>query len=447
MRHIYLTQILTAEKSPIKNKNARKLKKCQYIKKAYLLLKDGKIVEVLKSPKAFKTFVKNSPTWKKVAISDYSDKIIMPSFFDMHFHWVQDDVRMMKKDNLLTWLSKYTWPTEARFKSLSYSKKKAIEFKKALIKNGTLGGACYSAIYPHTVDHAMENFVGDFIVGNVLMDMQSPEYLTMSTRDSLKAVRELAKKYKKRYALTPRFAITTTPKLMRHGQKEIAPHHSFIQTHLSETQNEISFVLDLYRSQFKEFSDVQTYTDIYHRSNILGSKTIMGHGIYLSSEELKLLKKTKTSLCHCPTSNAPIEQLGLGSGLFPYKKVNRHGVAWALGSDIGGGPYLSMFDVMESFISQNKNPKLVSEAFYRATLAGAEILQLDRYCGSLEKGKWANFLVLDGSKFQATDSSKLIAKGKWNAESVLLEILKRVKKRSMYASLVEATFYRGRNLI
>ena len=59
------------------------------------------------------------------------------------------------------------------------------------------------------------------------------------------------------------------------------------------------------------FEKVKSYTEVYEKSGILGEKTIMGHGIHLSSSELSMLKKTKTAIAHCPTSNAPISKKGV----------------------------------------------------------------------------------------------------------------------------------------
>ena len=68
--------------------------------------------------------------------TDFSDSVIMPGFFDMHFHWVQDEVRQMPKDSLLEWLEKYTFPTEMKFKNKRYPKNKAEEFFKQLTMEG-----------------------------------------------------------------------------------------------------------------------------------------------------------------------------------------------------------------------------------------------------------------------------------------------------------------------
>src|SRR5690606_34631129 len=136
---------------------------------------------------------------------------------------------------------------------------------------------------------------------------------------------------------TPRFAITTTPKVMKEGSKLADKAKCFKQTHLSETPQEIDFVLSIYK-QLSGFEKVKSYTEIYEKTGMLGKRSLMGHGIHLSDKELKILSKTETSVIHCPTSNAPIKEKGLGSGLFNFKKVEKSKVRWALGSDIGGGP-------------------------------------------------------------------------------------------------------------
>lgn len=407
-------------------------KKCEYIKSGALLLKNGKIIKKGKS----NTILSDLPVGCEVI--DFDDCAIVPGFYDMHFHWVQDDVRLMPKDSLLEWLSKYTWPYEKKFSDKKYSKNRAQSFAKELVKEGTVGGAVYSSIHGHTVDDALKFFVGNYIVGNVLMTMNSPSYLSQTKRNALSLVKKLTQKYKNKYALTPRFAPTTHPSVMKEASKMAKKSRSFIQTHLSETQNEIDYVLSLYRN-IEGIKNVKNYTDIYKKVGLLGPRTIMGHGIYLSDDELEVIQKTKTAIAHCPTSNAPIREKGLGSGLFNFKKVSKMNIPWALGSDIGGGPFLSMFDVMRSFVDQNKkaNVKGVSykEALYRATLAGAEILGKGKSSGSLEEKKDATFLVLD-----------VAPPNKGNSVEYYLEkiISRGLKTRSKYSEKIVARYIDGK---
>jgi guanine deaminase len=412
--------------------------KCDYFPHGLLVTetsaKSSKIKDVLPLEKGVKKY---GPLMTSKNTKDFGHSVIMPGFYDMHFHWVQDDVREMPKDSLLEWLQKYTFPTEMKFKDKKFAQNKADFFFKNLTRHGTVGGACYSSIHEHAVDAAIKKAKGHFVIGNVLMNMHSPEELTQTEEQALKLTKKLIDKHGKKHCFTPRFAITTTPKVMKEGSKMADKAGCFKQTHLSETPQEIEFVLSIYR-QIPGFDKVKTYTQIYEKTGMLGKRSLMGHGIHLSDKELLTLKKTRTSLIHCPTSNAPWKEKGLGSGLFDFKKVEKSKVRWALGSDIGGGPFLSMFDVMRSFVDQNKRKGAEGATFvkalYRSTLAGAEILEIGKKAGNLNKGKEASFIVVPMMK------SKLPS----DAEVLLKDLIEPHKKqRNKYSEFVKEVYLNG----
>lgn len=399
--------------------------------------KKSSIVEVLDYQVAMNKYKRHMC---KDTLTEFKNAVMLPTFFDMHFHWVQDDVRQMPKNSLLDWLDKYTFPTEAKFKNKTFSKKKAKSFFSRLVKAGTLGGACFSSVHEVAIDAAMKEVRGDFVIGNVVMDMYSPKYLTQKSQAALKLVKKLIQKYKKSYCFTPRFAITTSPETMKKGSRLADKAKCFKQSHLSETLQEIDFVLSIYK-KFKGFSKVKNYTEIYKRVGMLGKRSLMGHAIHLSKIELKIIKKTKTNLVHCPTSNAPLEENGLDSGLFNFRKVDKAKISWALGSDIGAGPILSMLDVMKSFVHQNIRHNILDatylKALYHSTLAGAKILGLGKKCGNFKKGKDVNFLLLP-----------LIEKVPYlSAEQLLKVIIEgQGKARSDYDDFPTHVFYQNKCL-
>jgi guanine deaminase len=413
--------------------------KCDYYPNGLLVVetkgKTSKIKDILQLEKGVKKYGKLITSKN---MRDFGASVIMPGFFDMHFHWVQDDVREMPKDSLLEWLQKYTFPTEMKFANKKFAQDKAKGFFKKLTEHGTIGGACYSSIHQHAVDSAIKMAKGHFVIGNVLMNMHSPNELTQTEEESLKLTQKLIQKHGKKHCFTPRFAITTTPKVMKEGSRMADKAGCFKQTHLSETPQEIEFVLSIYKN-LPGFEKVKNYTEIYEKTGMLGKRSLMGHGIHLSSKELSVLNKTKTAVIHCPTSNAPISELGLGSGLFDFKKVERSKVRWALGSDIGGGPFLSMFDVMRSFVEQNKLKGVKGASFvkslYRSTLAGAEILGVSKVSGNLNKGKEASFLVIP---FHLDQTPK-------DPESLLKSIIEPLKnKREHYSDCVKSVYLNGK---
>lgn len=398
-------------------------KKCEFFKDGALVVQGEKILDYGHKNKILKKYLAKL----NATVIEFVDGIIIPSFFDMHFHWVQDDVRTMPKDNLLRWLKNYTWPYEHKFKNKKYSQKKAKDFFYRLLKTGTMGGACYSSIHEHATNHAFKYAIGDFVIGNVLMTMNSPKYLLQKKSDAINITKKLSSRYKQKYALTPRFAITTDFEVMKTTSKIAKKNNSFIQTHLSETKEEIAYALSL-------FKGYKSYTEIYQKAGILGNKSIMGHAIHLTDDEYKILSKSKTAIAHCPTSNAPIKNLGLGSGLFDFKKCEKFKIRWALGSDIGGGPYLSMLDVMRSFVEQNRkfSGATYCKALYRATLAGAEILNLSNVAGNFKKNKFANFIVLQNSNVAGSSS-----------ENTLKNIMIQIKNRSEFDTLPKYVSFKG----
>jgi guanine deaminase len=366
--------------------------------------------------------------------------IILPPFFDIHFHWVQDAVRTMPKDSLLEWLRLYTFPTEAHFADAEFAEEEAKRFWKRILATGTIGGCCYSSIHPGALDAAMRHAAPDFLIGNVLMTMHSPPELTQTEVEAITLVERLASQYGQRYIASPRFAPTTGPEVMRAAALAAETVQTFIQTHLAENTAEIAWVTEMYRA-YPEFSDIETYTDIYARVGLLGPRTIMGHSIHLADTEWRQLAETGTMIASCPTSNAPHEQLGLESGLFDFRRADAEGVRWALASDIGGGPFLSMLDVMQSFVAQNAAAGIAEatrvRALFRSTLAGAQCLGKAATHGNFEPGRGLHYIQipLEPSPTEET------------AEAVLEAILAPHQlRREAYDGVIERTVLHGETI-
>ena len=95
---------------------------CEFLSEGLLVVKKGKIKNLLPYAKGLKKY---SQEMTKSNTKDFGHALVMPGFFDMHFHWVQDDVREMPKDSLLEWLEKYTFPTEMKYAKAPYAEKKS----------------------------------------------------------------------------------------------------------------------------------------------------------------------------------------------------------------------------------------------------------------------------------------------------------------------------------
>lgn len=365
---------------------------------------------------------------------------LLPPFYDTHFHWVQDDVRNMPKTSLLEWLERFTFPEEARFADADYAERKAKAFWGKILSTGTAGGLCYSSIHSVALDAAMKHAPASFRIGGSLMTMNCPEFLTQSQEQAIAAATYGCETYGDRYCITPRFAPATHPEVMSVAAELAKAKGLFAQTHLGETKAEIEWVLDIYRN-LPGFEDVATYTEIYHRCGLLGPKTVLGHAIYLEPSEWKQLADSGTAIASCPTSNAPLPERGLGSGLFNFTQAEEWGVPWSLASDIGGGPFLSMFDVMRSFVSQNRaacNPEATyTKALYRSTLAGAAILGYGKDKGNFTAGKSFDFVQCISPPITAGASS---------AEALLAATIEQANDRSEYDAFVLSTVIDGKTV-
>lgn len=353
---------------------------------------------------------------------------LLPGFCDLHFHWVQDLVCTQGKDSLLSWLDTYVFSEEARFESEVYSELRAEEFFQKLASSGTVAGSIYASIHQPSLDMAFRYAKGYFLCGNPVMTSHSPPSLRRTLDWFAKQITDTHHLYGNKLAITPRFALSCDPDTLNFLGKFSQENQLYVQTHLSETLEEINTTLEYYRS-FPSCRDVVDYLDIYDRAGLLHDKTLLGHCIHLSDRELRRMAQARAVAVHCPTSNAPVSESGLGSGLMNYEKMDQHGVRWALATDIGAGPQISMLDVMQSFLRQHRKAGRepgIPRALFRATRAGFDTLNLPM--GQLSPGQWASFALLPSSRQPAA---------KWVLEE-FMEL-----DRSAFADLVQATVFRG----
>jgi guanine deaminase len=321
------------------------------------------------------------------------DALIVPGFVDTHLHAPQLEMIGSYGGHLLEWLNRYTFPTEAKFRDPAYAAQIATAFFDELLRNGTLCALIFSTIHAEATEiffaeAARRGFRG--IIGKTMMDRNAPPALLESAKASYDESRALLQKWHNRgllrYAITPRFAPTSTPELLEAaGQLKREFPEAYVHTHISENQNEVLWVQQLF--------DEAEYADVYDRYGLLDERAILAHGVWLTAEELDLLARRGARIAHCPNSN-----LFLGSGLFRLQHTLDAGVGVGLGTDIGAGTTPSMFTAMaDAYKVQQVQGVSLSpfHLWYLATLGGARTLSLESEIGSIESGKSADFLVLD----------------------------------------------------
>lgn len=359
----------------------------EFFEDGALVVNDGHVVEL---GEASELLAKHTTA----EIVDYTGKLIIPGMIDTHIHFPQVEVIASYGEQLLDWLNNYTFPAERQFEDKEYASNIANFFLDELLKCGTTTALVFGTVHKQSVEaffEASEQRNTRMICGKVMMDRNAPEYLTdtpeSAYQDSKALIEAWHEKGRQLYAVTPRFAITSTEAQLEKAGQLIAEHPSvFMQTHISENHDEVAFVDEL-------FPDAIDYLDVYDRYGLLGPRAVFAHGIHLYPREHQRLRETGSSVSFCPTSN-----LFLGSGLLDIRQLEREQVNYSVATDVGGGTSFSMLTTLaEAYkINQLQNHSLSPlKSMYMATLGNAKSLQLDDKIGSFQAGREADFAVLD----------------------------------------------------
>lgn len=330
-------------------------------------------------------------------VEDYGrDALIMAGFIDSHVHYPQTEIIGAHGAQLLDWLNKYTFAAEQRFADKRHARAVARAFLGECLRNGVTTAAVFCTVHPQSVDAFFEE-AGKLglrmIAGKVLMDRNAPEALRDTAQAAYDDSKALAAKWHGRgrlmYAITPRFAATSTPaQLEAAGALRRELPDAYLQSHISENLAEVAWVKEL-------FPERNGYLDVYDHYDLLGRRAIYGHGIHLTEAELTRMHETGTAIAHCPTSN-----FFLGSGCFDIGRATRpkRPVRVGLATDVGGGTTLSILQTLnEAYKAAQMNGYALSagHAFYLATRGGARALDLEDRVGSLAPGMEADLVVLD----------------------------------------------------
>lgn len=360
----------------------------QFFEDGALLIEQGKVVRVGEA----QAVLADLPA--DIALVEYKDHLIIPGMIDTHIHFPQVEVIASYGEQLLDWLNNYTFPAERQFEDKAYASKIANFFLDELLKNGTTTALVFGTVHKQSVEaffEASEQRNTRMICGKVMMNRNAPEFLCdtpeSSYEDSKALIEAWHNKGRQLYAVTPRFAITSTEEqLQKAGQLMAEYPDVYMQTHISENKDEVAFVQEL-------FPDSLDYLDVYDQYGLLGQRSVFAHGIHLTEREHQRFREAGSSVSFCPTSN-----LFLGSGLLDIKELEQEQVAYSVATDVGGGTSFSMLQTLnEAYkVTQLNGNKLSAlKSLYLATLGNAKTLQLDDKIGSFKAGNEADFAVLD----------------------------------------------------
>ncbi len=324
------------------------------------------------------------------------DALISAGFLDTHVHFPQTPMIASYGAQLLDWLRAYTFPMEEKFADADFARAVAKTFLRENLRNGVTTSCVYGTVHAHSVDVLLEEAerLGMRVAaGKVLMDRNAPEALRDTAQSGYDDSRALILKWMGRgramYAVTPRFAVTSSPaQLEAAGALCREFPDAYMQTHIAENVDEVDLVMRL-------FPERKNYMDVYDHFGLCRPRAILAHGIHLSEDELGCAHCTGSAISHCPTSN-----FFLGSGAFDIARAARKDrpVRVGLGTDVGGG---TSFSIMSTLNGAYKAAQLnryslgPAHAFYLATRGSARAMYIEDKVGSLAPGMEADIVVLD----------------------------------------------------
>ncbi|HEX7382961.1 MAG TPA: amidohydrolase family protein, partial [Burkholderiaceae bacterium] len=219
----------------------------------WLLVEDGRIVGArAQEPDA---------SWRR---ERHPGRIVMPGFVDTHVHSPQLDVIASYGTELLDWLETYTFPAERAYADPGLAAAGSARFLDALLAHGKTAAVVFPTVHKVSADalFAAAAERGMRIVsGKCLMDRHAPDGLrddvAGAERDCLELIERWHGRGRAAYALTVRFAPTSTPaQLAMAGRLAAADPTLYLQTHVAENRAEVRWVAEL-------FPESRSYLEVY----------------------------------------------------------------------------------------------------------------------------------------------------------------------------------------
>lgn len=358
---------------------------------SYLIVEDGRVQGI---------YAALPEQYHGAEITDYGNGVIIPAFSDLHVHASQYVERGLGMDMLLSdWLAQYTFPQEARFADMDYARPIYDAFIDDMIKHGTFHACIFATIHREATSYLIRRMEERGLygyVGKVNMDIQSPDDLCETVKDSLRETEQYLDDFKDNKTakpiITPRFAPTCSEELIQGLGALGKKYRVGLQTHLVESHWEAQEALRIYPGY-------KCDTEIYERAGLMENGPVIGaHFIFPSKADIDIMKRHNGCAVHCPDATTNII-----AGIMGVSSLHNDGVALSLGSDVGGGHSMGIYTQVARAVQlskikwfyepENASPITFANAFYLATKAGGRVFGK---VGSFEKGHIFNALVIDG---------------------------------------------------
>ena len=328
---------------------------------------------------------------------DGSGAYLLPGFIQTHIHLCQTLFRGYADDlALLDWLKTRVWPMEAAHTPASLAASTRLAASE-LLQSGTTTVLTMETVHDtDAVFEALEPMGLRAVVGKCMMDADPavPARLMEATTKSIDESVAIAKRWhgrangRLRAAFAPRFAVSCSRELLEGVASLSNEHQLVVHTHASENRDEIALIRS--RTGRKNI-------DYLADTGLTSPRLCLAHCVWVDDDEQALMAERGVKVLHCPGSN-----LKLGSGLAPVVEMRRRGISVSLGADGAAcNNHLDMFEEMRlaavlQAVRMQPGVLTARDAVWMATREGARALGLDHDLGSIEVGKRADLILVQG---------------------------------------------------
>jgi 5-methylthioadenosine/S-adenosylhomocysteine deaminase len=334
-------------------------------------------------------------------IIDGHGKILMPGLVNTHNHISMNLFRGLADDlELDTWLNDHIWPMESHLNA-NYCYIGALLAAIEMIKSGT---TTFNDMYFYmgSVAQAIDKAGIRGVLSYGMIDFGDEEKRENEFKENIDLIKDFHNTANGRITCRfgPHSTFTCSKELLERVREEANKYNVGIHIHMNETQKEIKDVTEATGMRPFEYLD---------SLNFLGSDVLAAHCVWLSENEIQILKKNNVQVSHNPCSN-----MKLASGIAPISKLLNNNINVSIGTDgVASNNNLDLFEEMKVSSLLQKvhtlNPKVLpsNQVFNMATINGAKALGLNNDIGSIEVGKKADMILLDKHSVNMVPSSNL----------------------------------------
>ena len=336
--------------------------------------------------------------YRNAPLTDHGSDVLIPAFSDLHVHAPQYLNRGIKTDLLLEdWLGECTFPMEARYADPEFARLAYDAFIDDMIANGTMHACVYGTVHTEATSYLIEQMDKRGIkgfVGKVGMDRNAREDLLEGPEKAIRETEIFLEKYSgnrnTKPILTPRFAPSCTPELIKGLGGLGKKYKTGMQTHLVESLWEAEQARLL-------FPECSCDTEIYERAGLMDNGPVIGgHFIFPSEEDIRIMLRYDCYAAHCPDATVSVI-----AGIMPAGALLDRGLKIGLGSDLSAGHHIGVYtqaarsvqlSKLKHFYEPEGNRRITfPEAFWMATKQSGRLFG---GTGSLEPGSVFDAIVI-----------------------------------------------------